>query len=190
MFSLLFALMGAHPAAASETIVDIPPTPHRAPAGTPLPDIAASIKQAAKDRTWVITDEDPGVLTADLLVRYKHRAIVRIGYDDLNYWIEYLDSENLDYSEKDRRRHTRPGRSAEVIKGPRIHKNYNRWVRYLAKAIEFRTGNPPRALVTNENTGREPVFVADEIEKLDALRKRGVLTQKEFEHQKAKLLAR
>jgi hypothetical protein len=34
-----------------------------------------------------------------------------------------------------------------------------------------------------------PILIADELEKLDALREGGVLTQEEFDKQKAKLLA-
>jgi hypothetical protein len=33
-----------------------------------------------------------------------------------------------------------------------------------------------------------PSMIADELDKLDALRQRGVLTQQEFDEQKAKLL--
>ena len=75
------------------------------------------------------------------------------------------------------------------MKGPLIHPNYNVWVRGLAKAIEVRAENPPRAVASDEASARQRLFIADEIDKLDALRERGVLTQQEFDQQKMKLLA-
>ena len=120
---LLAALSIANPSAAIVTVRNIPPTPHRAPVGTPLADIAASIRNAAAEQHWSVTEEGRGLFTANLWVRQKHRAIVRIGFDESNYWIEYLDSVNLGYNERDGRP---PGQNAEVVKGPRIHANYNR----------------------------------------------------------------
>jgi hypothetical protein len=43
--------------------------------------------------------------------------------------------------------------------------------------------NPP------ERSSGSPLLIADELEKLDKLRQRGLLTQGEFDQQKAKLLA-
>jgi hypothetical protein len=49
----------------------------------------------------------------------------------------------------------------------------------------------PRSAIRVEQTRTpSPIMIADELEKLDALRERGVLTQEEFDRQKAKLLAR
>jgi hypothetical protein len=44
--------------------------------------------------------------------------------------------------------------------------------------------NPPNRSRTS------PLPIADELDKLDKLRRRGVLTQEEFDQQKTKLLAR
>ena len=52
--------------------------------------------------------------------------------------------------------------------------------------------SPPKW--SNENppnqSNASPLLVADELDKLDKLRLRGVLTQGEFDQQKAKLLTR
>ena len=168
--------------AKSATIRNIPPTPHFAPDGTSPADLAAAIKIAADEVNWRITGEAPGVIQASLFIR-THTAVVTIHYDESNYWIDYQDSANLDYSPNDK---TLSGPSRRIVKGPRIHKNYNLWVDQLAKRIAIQTKTPPR---TNQARAADPVMIADELEKLDALRERGILTQDEFDQQKSKLLA-
>ena len=49
---------------------------------------------------------------------------------------------------------------------------------------------PSRTEVAKPVSSDPQSFVADEIEKLDALRAQGVLTQQEFDQRKTKLLAR
>lgn len=84
-----------------------------------------------------------------------------------------------------------PGAASKPIvkKGPRIHPNYNVWVRQLADQVAGRT-----AVILEANRGQESEgsvsLIADELEKIDRLRQRGVLTQDEFDEQKKKLLAR
>ena len=78
-------------------------------------------------------------MTASLKVR-SHEAIVIIRYDESNYQIDYYDSSNLNFSPNDLRILSRGRR---VIKGPRIHKNYNVWVRDLAKTIQERAWSSP-----------------------------------------------
>jgi hypothetical protein len=168
--------------AKSATIRNIPPTPHFAPDGTSPADLAAAIKIAADGLHWRIIGEVPGVIQASLLIR-THTAVVTIRYDESNYWIDYQDSVNLGYSPNDMRRN---GPSPRIVKGPRIHRNYNLWVDQLAKRIAIQTRTPPR---TNQARAADPVMIADELEKLDVLRERGVITQEEFDQQKMKLLA-
>ena len=60
-------------------------------------------------------------------MRRTHEAVVTIGYDELNFWIDYKDSKNLNYNPKDLIR-KRKGDRRVVTKGPRIHPNYNRWL--------------------------------------------------------------
>ncbi len=130
-----------------------------------------------------IVEGGPGSSIATLWIR-NHQAAVRIGYDDSQYWIEYLGSENLDYTTQGI-----PLPRGRVMKGPRIHPNYNLWVRSLAKAIEIRAKNTLRAVASDKVSAEQRLFIADELEKLDALRERGVLTQEEFDQRKVKLLA-
>ena len=170
---------------ASTTIRNIPPTPHQAAAGTSLAELGTIIRIATNERNWQITDLSPGLVHATLLVR-NHKAMVAIGFDESNFWIDYRDSVNLDYR-PDGRKIFRNSRS---IKGPRIHKNYNFWVKQLAESIVIRAKSPLRFQPTHTPPSANPLLIAEELEKLDALRKRGILTQQEFDHQKAKLLAR
>jgi hypothetical protein len=170
---------------ASATIQNIPPTPHLAPGGTSLADLAAAIRAAAGERGWRITDESPGLMHATLVVR-THRANIVIGFDESNFWIEYRDSLNLDYNPDDLKKL----KNRRGVKGPRIHKNYNLWVDRLAESIVINAEFPPKSNPTDAAPAGSQLLVADELEKLDALRERGVLTQEEFDQQKAKLLAR
>jgi len=186
---LLLGLLSPTSASADRTatIQNIPVTPHNAPAGTPQADIAAAIRTAADLEGWDIVGESPGSMTARLRIR-KHTATVFIQYNESDYQIDYLDSHNLDFEPDDLRK-SQPGkRKLKIIKGPRIHDNYNVWVRDLAGSIEAYSRNPPRAESIGGATPNNPTMIADELDKLDALRKRGVLTQEEFDRQKAKLL--
>ncbi len=192
MLFLMLSLFGAQEAVASESIRNVPPTPHDAPAHTPAADVGAAIKLAAEDQGWEISHEEPGVLQALLQIR-RHTSMVTIRYDETNYSIDYKDSINLDYNPND----SADGRmgynknwvgNRRVVKGPRIHRNYNIWVDRLKRRIEYRAKNPPKAKPMKKTV--IPVFVADELEKLAALLEQGVLTQDEFDAQKAKLLAR
>jgi hypothetical protein len=66
---------------------------------------------------WVVRQDDPGEIVAEVLVR-THRAEVEIDYSSTQYSILYKDSENLLYD------------------GSSIHRNYNKWVQLLEKKIE------------------------------------------------------
>jgi hypothetical protein len=171
--------------AISVTIRNIPPTPHHAPENTSLADVAATIQLAADIEGWRPLEEEPGSMIARLRLR-THTAVVKIGFDQSKFWIDYFDSTNLGYDPDDlRKTKTRRG-----IKGPRIHKNFNKWVRQLADSIEDHMKTPRSAIRVEQTRTPSPIMIADELEKLDALRERGVLTQEEFDRQKAKLLAR
>lgn len=123
-------------------------------------------------------------MLASLHVR-SHEATVIIRFDESNFWIDYQDSVNLDYNQNGLRK----TRTRREIKGPRIHRNYNLWVERLAKRIAIQTKTPPKADLIDRAQPGNLIFIADELEKLDALRERGVLSQKEFDQQKAKLSA-
>lgn len=182
--SIFLAMVPQLAAAATETIKNVPPTEHFAPAGTPLGDIATAVKLGANDEGWRIIEEHPGLVQASLRIR-THKAVVIIGFDESRYWIEYQDSSNLDYKASSRKK----TKTRKEVKGPRIHSNYNIWVGELSKRIAIRT-RIPRRRRGSDAPARDPILIADELEKLDALRVRGVLTQDEFDQQKAKLLRR
>ena len=173
----------------SATIRNIPANPHQAPPGTALDDIGSAIKQGAVAQDWKVIQEKPGLITALLIIR-SHKATVAIQYDEYTYQIDYVDSVNLDYNAGDLRPRGSARARRNVIKGPRIHTNYNVWVRRLADSIEsvsqyaYQTKTPGIRAVSPTS----PVLIADELEKLDALRQRGILTQEEFDRQKEKLL--
>lgn len=184
MLFLMLSFVCAQGAGAKQSIRNVPPTPHYAPAHTPAADVGAAIKLAAEDQGWEISHEEPGVLQALLQIR-RHTSMVTIRYDETNYSIDYKDSINLGYTPND----SGQGRMGDsAVKGPRIHGNYNIWVDRLKRRIEYRAKNPPKAKPMKKTV--IPVFVADELEKLAALLEQGVLTQDEFDAQKAKLLAR
>ncbi len=173
-------------AKASTTLRNIPPTRHFAPAGTAPVDLAEAIKFAVSEQGWRVVAEAPGIIQASLHVR-THDAVVNIGFDESNFWIEYQSSVNLDYNPNGRRK-TRTARM-RAVKGPRIHRNYNIWVHDLATRIAARMKVPPQANVSRSGPSDGLILIADELEKLDALRERGVLSQEEFDQQKARLLA-
>ena len=183
LFVLLLASAIATAAQRITTIENIPPRPHFAPAEASPEQLVAAIRVAAEEQGWRIIGNAPGVVTA-VLVRRSHEAVVTIGYDESSFWIDYKDSKNLNYNPKDRMGVGKNRRGVVITKGPRIHPNYNLWVAELANQISLRTQDPPRL------SKGPPLLIADELDKLDQLRQRGVLTQEEFDRQKAKLLAR
>lgn len=174
----------------SETIRNVATTAHGAPEGATLEEIGRAIVQAAGERQWYGSVEGPGLIVVSTVIR-THRASVEIGFDERNFRIDYRDSLNLDYNPKDLVRWGDGGtRGRQVVtKGPRIHKSYNVWVQDLADHVALRL----RPIITEARdraVPAGPALVADELEKLDRLRQRGVLTQSEFDGQKAKLLSR
>ena len=181
--------LAAGNAAGSETIRNILPTAHGAPADASLEEISRAIEQAAGELQWYGASESAESIAVSTTVRQKHRATVMIGFDEANFWITYRNSSNLDYNASDVTMWTNVDKRVVVGKGPRIHKNYNVWVQDLANHIAMRT----RLLLADQRSqspSPSPALIADELEKLDQLRARGVLTQEEFDAQKAKLLAR
>jgi hypothetical protein len=181
---IVLLLLSANATAAqrSKTVENIPPWLHFAPVGTSSEQLVAAINRAAEDQGWRIIDAARGELTA-ILLRRSHEPVVTIGYDEMNFWIDYKDSKNLNYDAEERKIRTK-GQPRGRAKAPRIHPNYNIWVAELAEQIVFRTQNPPELSVVPAE------LIADEFDKLDKLRQRAVLTQDGFDQRKAKLLAR
>lgn len=92
--------------------------------------VKSAILKALDHRRWLADDKAPGVIIGTLNIR-THQAVIEIDYNDSAYSIRYLDSTNLGY----RRRWGH----AE------IHQNYNLWIAYLVKDIEWYLGlkTPP-----------------------------------------------
>lgn len=184
LFSIC-VVFGFAQSAAAATLQNIPPTPHGAPTRASLPQIAAAIEAAASDLGWTAREEEEGLIRASLFLR-SHEAIVAIGYDATNFWINYVDSVNLKYHAEGLKK----TKSRKAVPGPRIHKNYNGWISRLASRIADRAKNPPRVVKIPARQIRQELLIADELEKLEGLRRKGVLSPYEFETQKEKLLAR
>lgn len=190
----VFSLIHSAPVSASPpgvAIYNVAPTPHFAAPGTSPDEIVTSLRHSAAIEHWTVTRVEPGLLTTQKWVREKHLAVVQIGFDDVYFWINYLDSENLNYrkNKRDLSAAALRGRRKKTIEGPFIHPNYNVWVKNLSSIILTRgiTSNP------DTSKGREQSFdvplIADELRKLSSLREEGLLTQEEFEKQRKRLLS-
>ena len=80
--------------------------------------VRKAIIEGCRRRGWVAQPKEEGLIEASIIVR-ANRAKVEIRYDETNISILYKDSYHLDYSE---------------MFGT-IHRNYNRWIRYLYRSI-------------------------------------------------------
>lgn len=176
---------------ATARLENIPPQPHGAPAGSSLESIRDSVIQGAAEAGWHALTTAPGEVTVSTEVRSKHEATVSIRFDESTFQIDYVDSVNLDYDPDGGlraigRQRNRP-RIPVPDPGPRIHKNYNIWVQSLAERVARRIVNPLPLTARSPQPGIP--MIADELEKLDALRSKGILSDEEFDQQKDKLLA-
>ncbi len=91
----------------------IPPNP-----AATMENIEKAVIRAGLTLGWQIAPKGPGRAEGVLVLR-KHRAVVDITYDTMSFNINYKDSVNLNYSEKDKT----------------IHSNYNGWIQNLEKGI-------------------------------------------------------
>lgn len=80
-------------------------------------NIEKAIQIGARKQGWKTRVVKPGLIEANLALR-THRATVEIPYGPGEYSILYKDSANLDHADG------------------RIHRNYNRWVANLSRAIQ------------------------------------------------------
>jgi hypothetical protein len=78
--------------------------------------MSRAIKRAGTSLGWDIQKVGPGKMKGTLDVR-RHVAVVDITYDMKSFSIEYVSSQNL------------------LHDGDMIHRNYNRWIKNLEKAI-------------------------------------------------------
>jgi hypothetical protein len=113
---LAFMLMGA------SKIVLTDPDPLPVPAGLKIEQVSKAIKAGIASRTgWTVTKEEAGQIEATLNVR-QHMLKVNIPYSTTSVALKYVDSQNLDYSEK---------------KGVKyIHNKWTGWTRNLLSDIQ------------------------------------------------------
>jgi hypothetical protein len=113
---LAFMLMG------SSKVVLTDPQPLSVPAGLSVQDVARAIKAGVVSRQgWTITKEGSNQMEATLNVR-EHMLKINIPYSATSVGITYVDSQNLDYSEK---------------KGVKyIHAKWVNWTRNLLSDIQ------------------------------------------------------
>jgi len=88
-----------------------------------------AIDLALRHRGWAIAKEEPGRVEATLYIR-SHVANIAIEYDDKQYNITYLDSQNLKYRKK-----------ADGTEW--IHGNYNEWIENLVRDISVYASHNP-----------------------------------------------
>lgn len=169
------------------TLNNIERTPHFAPKDSSPASFVRAIELAGNIHGWSLEEESEQGALLSTLVRAKHRATVFVGFDETYFWIEYVDSVNLNYSPNDRKIN-RGGHRKVTVKGPVVHPNYNIWVATLAEQIRQSMRFPPDAKESQAPSTENVPLVADELEKLDALRQKGILTDEEFDSLKAKLL--
>jgi hypothetical protein len=94
--------------------------------GMPLDKVGVLIQQAGAARGWAMGIQKPGHIIATLMTR-SHTAVVDIYYTVNTFSIVYKSSTNLHYD---------PAANT-------IHRNYNRWIRNLEKAILLKLNNTP-----------------------------------------------
>ena len=84
-----------------------------------IDEVQAAIIGGCRVKGWTPKIEEPGRITASILVRNRHCAEVSITYTQAAYSIQYVTSRDLDYDEKSQE----------------IHRNYNKWITLLSEAI-------------------------------------------------------
>ena len=177
---------GAAQGSRANTLQNIERTPHFSPKDSSPASLVRAIELAGNSAGWSLEEEsEQGVLLSTVVRR--HRASVFVGFDETYFWIEYVDSINLNHSPNDRTIN-RGGRKKELVRGPVIHPNYNIWVATLAEQIRMAMRFPPDAKESQAASTQSISLVADELEKLDALRQKGILTDEEFDSLKEKLV--
>ena len=98
-------------------VYNVSSAPVAAPSGQlSAAQVRGAIIEALHDKGWIVREDNPGKIVADILVR-THRAGVAIDYSPTQYSISYKDSENLLYD------------------GSEIHRNYNKWIMLLERQI-------------------------------------------------------
>lgn len=86
-------------------------------------DVEKAIRHALAGRGWKVVSHTPGLFKARYEKENRHSADIALSYNKSEVTISYLDSQGLLFENE------------EKDEGPVIHKNYNRWVRFLQQDI-------------------------------------------------------
>ena len=114
LIPLAFMLMGARGA----PLVD--PAPLAVPAGLTMKDVSKAIRTGIATRGWVVNKDEKGQIDATLNNR-EHQVVIAIVYDTKQVKVNYVSSENMNYSEKNGTRY--------------IHKKYTQWTQNVVADI-------------------------------------------------------
>ncbi len=186
------------------TMYRMDPRQYRVEKGVTAELIRDAIVLSLERAGWRPLVQAADAVEAEMVVQGgKHTASVEVKFDDAVFVINYVGSFNLGYKCRQantaassahpaarvgsRVKHSQRGRCEELI-----HPHYNAWVRRVEDDIarrlaQLRPGQSLRPTVAPAR-GPSPLFVADELLKLKALRDAGALTEEEFELQKRWLL--
>ena len=81
-------------------------------------EIGDIVEMSAINRGWMVEEVEPDLY--EVTYRKKtHKAVIEVSFDQTSYSIKYKDSADLFYN------------------GANIHRNYNRWVKYLERDIQM-----------------------------------------------------
>ncbi len=105
-----------------------------------LSKVESAIKVAAAKKGWRTKKIHKGLIEASINPRGKHLVIVDINYNSKGYKISYKDSKNMNYD---------PTTNA-------IHPNYNKWVNYLQRNINYELENIGMGKATSSNYSNTP----------------------------------
>jgi len=101
LIPLAFALMGARGA----PLID--PEPLSVPAGLSAKDVSKAIRAGIASRGWVVNKDEKGQIDATLNNR-EHQVVIAILYDAKQVKVNYVSSQNMNYSEKNGTRYIHP----------------------------------------------------------------------------------
>lgn len=85
-----------------------------------------AIVASAKEHSWIVKGDAPGLLTLQLDVRGKHLVVVDVAYDAGGFEVTYVSSTNLKYEKRGDNSY--------------IHPNYNRWIGYIVTEVRAKLG--------------------------------------------------
>jgi hypothetical protein len=116
---LFFASESILAAKPIENLIDVAVPMHADGTFFSMDEVKEAIIAGCAKKGWIPVLAENGRFTASIQVR-SHTANIEIPYSEKAYSILYVSSTNLDYNEKKQK----------------IHRNYNKWVILLSRAIQ------------------------------------------------------